>query len=368
VKFTVAGLVAWLCAAVFAIAQDADAAARQVSARATIERWSDSLLIDRPREVLEEAARHASDEAWNGEALALVARAAFVARGRAEAEQWLARTPVAPETRSYLELERVRIELESDELARAIGLLFADPADRAPKLAPYPSAWLYAGRAWTRLGEAQRGAPFFARFVELAPLDVEAPSALHALAQEALARGDGAAAMAYVKRAEESAKWQSYRRVRVLQVREQPDEPLPRLGLAQLWLQARQPDRAQAALNDLLARHPQFAAGWFLLGETARMRSDLDAAFEAYSKTIEFEPTHVLALHNRATIARLKGRDAEARADLEAIVDGPHAAEKTALGSHLALARVLAAAGETEAADRRYARYRELGGVEALQP
>lgn len=348
--------------------EDASAAPARAEAleRRRIEEWRDSLLIDRPRDVLAAAEQHAEGVAWNGEELALAARAAFATRGREAANAWLARTPVRAETSAWIELERARIALESDELGPALAALVAKPEDRAPKLAAYPDAWLYTGRAWTRLGDSTRGASFFARFVELAPFDVEATSAMHALAQDAVQRGDGAAARAWIQRADENGKWQSYRRVRVLQIRESPDEPLPRQGLAQLWLQARDPLKASAVLEELLARHPQHAQGWFLLGECERTRERLEPAAEAYGKALEFEPEHVLARHNRGVIHRLRGRLGEARADFERIVDGPRAAEKTALGSHLALARVLIAQGERTAAEQRYARYRELGGAEPL--
>ncbi len=344
------------------------AQAQSASSRATVERWRESLLIDRPREVLAEAESHPSGAEWDGEALSLAARAAFIARGRPAAEKWLARTPVRAETTAWLELERARLALESDELAPALAALLRDAGDSAPRLAGYPDAWLYAGRAWTRLGEPARGAAFLARFVELAPLDPQAPSALHALAQEAIGRGDGAAAKRWLDRADENAKWQAFRRVRVLQIRESPDEPLPRLGLAQLWLQARQPAQAQRVLEELLARHADYATGWFHLGEAQRLLDDLVAASASYDKALELEPEHILARHNRATIHRLAGRLDQARADYERVVDGPRSSEKSALNSHLALARVLAAQGDAAGAQRRYARYLELGGKEPLTP
>lgn len=342
--------------------------AQSVAAREQAEQWRDSLLIDRPREVLSQAEQHPPEEPWDGETLALAARAAFVARSRTEAEAWLARTPVRPETSAWLELERARIALESDELAPALAQLLKDASDAAPKLAAYPQSWLYVGRAWSRLGEGARGASFLARFVELDPFDPEVPSALHALAQEALARNDGAAAARYLQRADENAKWQAYRRIRVLQVRDAPQEPLPRLGLAQLWLQARQGARAKAVLDELLARHPDYANGWFHLGEAQRLLDDLPSASQSYSKALELEPDHVLARHNRATIQRLAGRLAEARADFERVVDGPRSADKAALNSHLALARLLSTSGDSAAAAARYARYKELGGAEPLAP
>ncbi len=338
------------------------------SALATVERWRESLLIDRPREVLAEAEQHPVGRGWNGEALALAARAAFATRGRKAAEDWLARKPVLPETSAWIELERARIALESDELAPALATLLRDAGDASPRLGTYPDAWLYVGRAWTRVGEPARGAAFLSRYVQLAPLDPQAPSALHALAQEALGRGDAAAAQRWLERADESAKWQSYRRVRVLQIRESPDEPLPRLGLAQLWLQVRQPMQAKRVLEALLARRADYAAGWFHLGEAQRMLDDLEGASASYDKALALEPEHVLARHNRATIHRLAGRIDEARADFERVVDGPRSSDKSALNSHLALARLLATQRDDAGAQARYQRYRELGGREPLAP
>jgi tetratricopeptide (TPR) repeat protein len=245
-------------------------------------------------------------------------------------------------------------------------LLLETPEAQEPRLAERPASWLLVGRAWFRSGEPARGAPFLARFVELAPRDREASSALHLLAQAALGRGDGPTAEACVRRAEELSRWHALWKVRARQVHEKPAEALPRIGLAQLWLQAGDTQRARAQLNDLLARHADSAQGWFLLGEAQRMERDLEGALASYSKALETEPQHLLALNNRATIHRLAGRLAEARADFERVVDGPRGSEPAALPAQLALARTLATLGDESAAQKRYARYVELGGREPL--
>ncbi|MBM3992236.1 MAG: hypothetical protein FJ298_14690 [Planctomycetes bacterium] len=344
--------------------QDAELAARK-------QRWSELLALDLPRAVLAELEPQVLPGAplgRDGAALALWSRAVFATHEPAFESAWsrLERRDVDPATRADLELERARLLVESDQLARALGALLDEPRAPVPRFADRPASWLLVGRAWFRSGEPERGAPFLSKFVELAPRDRETCSALHLLAQAALARGDGATAQACVRRAEELSRWHALWNVRARQVLEKPDERLPRLGLAQLWLQAGDTRRARTELRALLERHLDCAPGWFLLGEAQRFERDLEGALASYSKALEWEPTHLLALNNRATIHRLEGRLAEARADFERLVDGPRGCEAAALPALLALARTLADLGDESAAAQRYARYRELGGREPL--
>lgn len=356
---------------VLSAAQEPSSQPAPLDASIQKERWRESLALDLPREVLsqgEALTAPGATLARDGEALALVSRALFAARQPAfeSAWKWLADREVTAETLPDVELERARLLIEHDELTRALMLLLPQPQSTEPRYPERPESWLYAGRAWVRSGDAQRAAPLLARFLELAPRDREAPGALHLLAQDALQRGDGATAQRCVARAEELSKWHALWRVRVTQVREHPLEPLPRLGLAQLWLQAGEYARAEQSLRELVARHPEFAAGWFHLGEAERLSGDLAAALEPYDRALALEPDHVLARNNRGTLHRLAGRLDLARADFERIVDGPRSSERTALPAHLSLARVLAANGDDLAAQRRYARYVELGGREPL--
>lgn len=370
---------AWIAALVLSLpmqprsgVSQAAQAQTQLDATATKAHWRELLGIDLPREVLSEGERLVAADgalARDGEALVLVAQARFLTQSPAFESAWklLDGREVEAATTADVEIEKARLCVEHDELARALRLLLETPDAKEPRWSERAEAWLQVGRAWARTGELQKAARFLARFVELAPRHREAPTALHLLAQAALERGDGPFAQACVSRAEELSKWHSLWRVRTTQIRLTPDEPLPRLGLAQLWLSAGDAAKAKLALEALLARHPQHAQGWFLLGEAERLAGALDAAQAAYTKALEFEPEHVLARNNRGTIHRLAGRGAEARADFERIVDGPRSAERTALPAHLALARLLDAAGEKDAAQRRFARYVELGGREPLR-
>lgn len=362
-KWLAALILAW-CACWQGVAVDAEAKKAA---------WREALALELPREVLAEGESLVAPSgalASDGEAIALVARALQSARrdGLAAAAALLAKAHPTPASADFVELERVRLAIESDELARALMAILPNPEAREPRFASRAEAWLYAGRAWVRSGNSARAAPFLVRFVELAPRDRETPSALHLLAQEALARGDGAAAQKMVARAEELSRWHALWKVRTTQIREQPEEPLPRLGLAQLYLQSGEPARAKTVLETLCAMHPEFAQGWFHLGEAERLLNQLPRASELYTKTISLDEHHVLARNNRGMIARLEGRLDDARADFEAIVDGPRAEEKNALSSHLNLARCLVALGRTQDAQSRYERYVRLGGREPLAP
>lgn len=339
------------------------------SARGTIAAWREDLELDLPRRVLAEGPPRVGpggDLEHEGEAVALVARALFDA-GRQEASAALleAAKPKA-ETRPWVELERARQWIENDELERALRFLRGEGGE-AVRFPAWPECWFLMGRARVRAGdEPLRAAPYLERFVELAPRHVETAAALHMLAQMALASGDAAAAGRLAERAQAAAKWQAYYRVRRLQIREQPDEPLPVLGLAQLWLEARELGRAKAVLEPLVERFPSFASGWYHLGEALRMEGDATGAVRQYDKALELDPGLGGARYNRAMIALREGRRAAARADLEHLVASPHGTEPRFVPAHLALARLLDAEGEKAAALARYERYVELGGREKL--
>lgn len=337
----------------------------------TLARWRESLELDLPREVVAEGRGRVSaggDLATNGEAVALVARALFHTESDPAVAAALldACTPTGA-TRAYVELERAREAIESDRLDAALRRLYPGPEEGAPvQHAEHPEAWLLYGRAFMRLGEPERAKPLLEGFLDRAPRHREASAALHMLARIALARRDGASATRLLERARELSEWHAYYRVRRLQVRESPDEPLPRLGLGVLWLRAGEPARAAGVLTDLTRRHPDFADGWFQLGEARRALGELDAARAAYDRALEADLEHPLARYNRAVLALLQDRRADARADFELLVAGPHEADRRVLGAHLALARLLRDAGETDASEARYARYRELGGQESM--
>jgi tetratricopeptide (TPR) repeat protein len=299
-------------------------------ARAILDRWRESIELDLAHEVAAEAPALVEGSgrlAHDGEAIALAARAFAAAAQRERAQKLLDAARPDPATSAFVELARARLAVDADELEKARAILLA-PGGGAVRHESIPECWLLAGRALYRAGDPAGAAPRLERFLALAPLDAEAPSAWHMLAQAAIARGAPSEAAALREKALASAAWQDFYRARRLQVRESPDAPLPRVGIAELLLAAGAHERARDAALAVVARWPECCRGREALGRAWRGL----------------------------------GKLAEARAELERAV----ACDPGSLRGNLELARVLLAAGENAAAEARYARYRELGGREGL--
>jgi tetratricopeptide (TPR) repeat protein len=299
------------------------------SARAVLDRWRESIEIDRAAEVVDAALPLVAGSgrfARDGEAIAIAARALAAAGERPRAEALLAEARPEEGSRAFVEVERARLALERDDLGAARAILLAEGSVRYPAI---PDGWLCSGRVRARSGDLAGAVPLLERFLALAPLDAEAPSAWHMLAQAAIARSDPGTAAELRKKALASAEWQEFYRTRRIQVREHPDDPLPQLGIAELFLAAGAHAKALEVSNAILRRWPDFCRGNEALGRAQRGLGHL----------------------------------AEARAALESAI----ACEPNAPRVHLELARTLAALGEKEAAATRYARFRELGGTEPLE-
>lgn len=341
-------------------------------ARARVAAWREALELDLAAEVLREGPPAVSEGgalAGDGEAVHVVARALFDAGRVQQAEELLASARPAAGGEAWIELARARMALERDELERAIALAAVpDSAPPRARLAERAEAWLLLGRALMRAGRDGDARGCFERAYELEPLGEGAYGALHALSQIALRAGDGARAQKLVEGQAQVGQWRDFLRVRRLQVRERPQEPLPRLGLAQLWLQAGEHARALEELDLLTARFPDWAPGWFHRGEAQRALGRLDDARASYDLALERDGELALARYNRAVLALRAGNNAAARADFEHLVSGKQAEDPRLLQAHLGLARLQLAAGEGDAARARYARYVELGGREALEP
>ncbi len=350
-----------------------------------LDHWRDLLMMDLPQELIARGAPLIAKGAalyGDGRAVALVARAQFES-GQAEAASQtldLVRPGVIEGAR--IELERVRQWLEQDRLESALKALGYAPAAGAstakPRHAELDESWYLLGRALSHAGQESKAAPYLEEFVKRAPLHEWSARAWHLLAQEAFARGDLARGKNAMERGEEVARWWAFLRVRTLQVREKPSEPLPRMGLALVWMQAMQFERGRAVLLELTALAPDFAPGWFHLAECERklaegarrpnLKTGFQAAEMAYTRALELDPTLDLARYNRAVIYLLSGRSEMAQPELERLVSGISASDPKLLGAHLALARCLEAAGNSAAAKQRFARYVELGGKEPLKP
>ncbi len=338
-----------------------------VSLDARLATWKESLDLDLPDEVLRDGrALVAKDGALakDARAIALVSRALDRTGLLKQAHELLDKAANAAPG-EYIVAERARLALEADDLDGVLSLLW-DSEKKTLRTPATNDAWLLAGRARSRRGEWDLALPLIQRFLELEPRCAEAAGAWHLLAVEASRRQDGQRTMECAKREEALGRWHSYYRARLLQVRENPREPLPRLGLAQLWLEAGDAQRARAVLDELLAIAPDFARGWMALGETQRKQDDLEGARKSYDRALELDATLDIARYNRAVIARLQGRDDEARADLEKMLGGSAGRDPRFAGAQLDLARLYAKQGDMQRAAAAFARYQALGGKEKL--
>jgi tetratricopeptide (TPR) repeat protein len=332
------------------------------------------LFLERVKEATELANVLLSNElppAERGRVEVLRAQALHDAGRTREAREALelaiARGDIDRETRCALEVERARLDLEQDRLDRVIDALSARPGS-TPRCGSVDIAWLVLARAHARLGDLGRAAPLCETFLERAPNSPEAPSAWHLLSRAAAARGDQAAWAELVRRAEESARWQSLRRARLLQLIAEPEAAEPRLGLALLWLEAGEPQRAGEHLRVLVSQHPEHVRGWFHLGELERARGNVAEARTAWDRALAVDPDDGPTLRNRGLLSLLEGRNVEARTDLARLVGTGAADTPPLLSGRLHLARALEALGRLREALAAYDAYRELGGTEPLAP
>ena len=256
-------------------------------ARATLDRWREALELDLAREVLEEAPALTAEKGelgHDGEALALYARALSGAGKAAEARALLEKAVVPEPQRVRIAAALARLDLEQDRLAQAMA--------RLEKLwrADAECALLF-GRACQRSGDAARARPALEHFLELAPLDPEAPGAWHLLSLEARAAGDTARAAAAAQSEQKSAQWQAYYRTRRLQLRENPKDPLPRYGLAELWIAAGEDGRARVQLEELLRLAPDFARAELALARLEQRAGAAESSAKHYARYRELGGT-----------------------------------------------------------------------------
>jgi tetratricopeptide (TPR) repeat protein len=331
--------------------------------------WQESLELDRAAAVVraaEEAFASEPELASDGELVALRARALAATGSADSARTLLERAQPSAATRAAVELELARLDLAADRLGAVVSRLRgAEPAAelRYPERA---ESWVLLGKALSRRGESAASAELLRHFVTTWKLHPEAPSAWHLLAQEALARRDAETARFCRDRGRELSTWHGFHRTRRLQVEAEPDAPLPRLGLAQLWLSVEELDRARTVLLELTRRCPDFARGFATLGEVERKLGATTAAIAAYDSALELDASLADVRFNRGLLALSGGDEQRARTDFETLADGAAGSDARYALAHLHLARIAKRAGDDEEADRRYAAYRALGGSEPL--
>ncbi len=340
------------------------------TAAEALEAWSEAVAFDLPGELLRD--EEATLSRWpalrkNGRALDLRVSARLLVEQSEAARQLIEATPLAAADSKYAKLARARIALFEDRLEEVSTLLQTPELPEViSECSELADAWLLLGRAHSRGGNDSDADLFMHQFIRRDPLHAEAYSAWHILAQNAIRHRQAAAAQRYSKAADQAATWHSYYRARRLQVRENPEAILPRIGLVILWMQAEQPQSAKDELQRIFAIDPNNCEAWGHLAEAERKLEQLDAAKVAYDRALTCDPLNAGLRFNRAFLAGLQGRSADARSDYEWLVASEHATEKRYLDAHLQLARLLLGAGETDLANARYERYTELGGKQLL--
>ncbi|MFT5289404.1 MAG: tetratricopeptide (TPR) repeat protein [Planctomycetota bacterium] len=304
-----------------------------------------------------------------GDARALVARALF-ALGRKGAAQELVRgdEPGLKNERALV-VARAWLAMEQDQLDLALReLLRSENGRTVPRYPNDGDATILLARVFTRRGDFLSAEAPASRFLARFRLHAETHTALHILGQAAVERGDPDRARELFRQRDAARQWQELYRVRRLQARRAPEDPLPRLGLALLWMEIEEWLRAQTVLEDLLQKWPREGSAWFHLAECRRTLGSASLALMAYERAIALEPKHAPAIANRALLLISLGRLREAQEALEKLLGSAAGADPNFAPAQLALARLLVESEGEEAAAARYAIYLELGGREPLSP
>lgn len=253
--------------------------------------WREAIDLDLPQEVLRSAPQLLGPKGAlesSGEARYLAARIAFAAGDQALLASALQTAALPATEKPWIQLAQARLALEQDDFAGSLRALAWSQETGLPQaLAALPDSWLVLARCFDRQGQHGRAREPFERFLSLAPLASEAPSAWHALAREARLRGDAARATQCAQAAQKSAQWHSYFRARRLQLREAPQDPLPRLGLAQLYIAVERDDLARPYLEELTTRWPKEARAWLEFARLEKRGGQSARAEALYQRYLE---------------------------------------------------------------------------------
>jgi len=320
-------------------------------------RWEQWVELGLHRPVLAEAETAFDSASRDPELLALAARAAAASGELERAGRWLA-SAEGP----AIQLERARLHLMGDRIDEALALLLLPGEPPRPRHPERGDSWVLAGRALARVGELERARPLLEQAIARFPHDDEAPATLHLLARAAIARGDLQGARRLRDRATRSARWRAFFDARRRQALEHPDDPLPRFGIATLWMEVDEAARALDVLDALLAGAPDFVRAHALRGDAARALGDLETSLAAWSRALELDGDLHAARMNRAILHVGRENWSAAREDLEILVSLEEARVEPLLRAHLLFATVLDALGDAEGARAARERHEALVG------
>ena len=338
----------------------------------TLEWWREAIVLDLPGDVLrdekDDLKRHPK-LSEHGEAIALRARARLLAGDFDAARELLARANPTEATKAHVTVANARLELAEDNLEFVVKSLRGEKRGTVQdELSDLPDAWLVLGRALARADSINDSALVLRRFVELSPYHPEAASAWHILSRHATQGREFQRAQRFSARAETIGRWHGYYRAHRIRLRENADAIEPRVGLVILWMQADRPDKALTLLDELAVLAPDHCEAHGHRAEALRKLERFAEARKAYDLAIACAPDQAGLRFNRGWLALQEKREGDARVDFEWIVQNEqHEKDPRYLDAHLELARILMIVGEPEEAQKRYARYRELGGEQTLE-
>ena len=338
----------------------------------TLEWWREAVVLDLPGDVLrgeaEDLKRHPK-LAEHGEAIALRARARLLAGDFDAARELLSSASPTEETAAHVTIAMARLELAEDGLEAVVKRLRGEKRGTVNEaLKDQPDAWLVLGRALARADSINDAALVLKRFVEMSPYHPEAASAWHILSRHSSIGREFQRAQRFNERANIIGRWHGYFRAHRIRLRENPDAIEPRIGLVILWMQADRPDEALTLLDELAILAPDHCDAHGHRAEALRKLERFSEARKSYDLAIACAPDKAGLRFNRGWLALQEKREGDARVDFEWIVaNQQHEKDPRYLEAHLELARILMIVGEPELAQKRYARYRELGGEKTLE-
>ena len=336
------------------------AAAEAQAARTRSERLAEALELDLVPAAAPLAREIAADAAASPREQALAARVLALGGARDEARRLCAGDTLDAR------LARARIALELDDDGATLRDALA-ATDGGARDAGSAEAWLLLGRERGRAADWAAAERLLARGLELDRHHADAPAARVVLASAAQARGDAAEAQRRSLLAQQTAQWHALLKARRLQALRRPEEPLPRVGLAELWLAVDEPARALQPLDEWsrLARRDEARVA-ALAGECLRRLGRKDEARARLAVALRLEPGRSETRYFLALLELDEGRAAAAQVELEAVCADPLANEGRLLRAHLVLARLHAQAGRQDEAAACYERYTRRGGSEPL--
>jgi tetratricopeptide (TPR) repeat protein len=182
--------------------------------------------------------------------------------------------------RGYIATDRLRDALDACDLW----------VDRQPN---HPGPWFWRGTILERLGHNSQAMPDYQRAMELAPQDREVRLAV--ARQFDMFRQPNSAAEQY----------------EYLLARD-PDDVEALLGMAECWIERGRPADAVPLLNQVMARNPIPAAGYFLRGRVALELNDAPAAEQWLTRAVDESPDNAEAWHHLILSLRAQGKSVEA--------------------------------------------------------